>query len=924
MATPTTTAPAEIPRLAAADKAFMDSWYQAVKDHPAASRKYTEWGTALAKIPTYDEKLAYIRAIVNNTDSKYKDKIPPLAVNWLVESNPGIVDSKGDAFSTDFYKGIISGDAKTRTANSTALKTAKTKVATESAKLANPKATPAELATIVDDIVNGSSTKPYNPATLTTAASSTPSASLYKAGSMSADKLKSTYGNILDPDTGKALFSDDYLKKVASATTASGVQGFNDTLSKVASKVLASQTGSNYLVQSDADKADALTNLLKNPETLASGTKSLYNSAESKTGINGLLPVGSFKDDKGNFVYNGGEIPSKNMSEFVQTYNNQGVANRGAYIAPTYNVDKNMYESKSTSPYAGALTSLLGSVKNPFASDYTSSLATRQPAAMTSTQLANISKPFKENTTARDIINLQNSAGMRTGNELTKGSSLSKNLLDLYQTNPDDSAINSPWVADTEDMVIPTTTRPDIDTSTELVQLDPGGLLREQGVIDPNLAANQATAAGINTLAGGTQYTDMNYITPAMRQQIAADPTILQRRPDLQGAMDWSIKQDARFWPSLSESQKVYTPSSTDAVGIDTLAGNTVADNAGVDTLVDKSTVAGTTPKSKGLYYDAEYNPTGTLVPTGRGGSRNNPGFIDAVYRYQRDKDGVWHDYAIEGVSKWDLGSFTPLTTRQGLEAMIAKKQQAADDALATQKQVIAMQHDPWNRNWNDTMADPLKDPNNPAYLAQQEVLNYKKELADLGSYTPPVVANTSGVNPDTSVVTPSVVSDKPAVTGNDSTLTPQVTLTKQLTPEEIAAQKAALVETPFNAGIVSPDINKVVSKENLNTDVKGTNGESGVVPLLYADMAKNTGRVPTPMVQGWGGTPIPETSMTNTGTPVLAESLPNSNLDNQSYTITSNPNTPAGITSLVGPQQLTPQQLAQQQLLQSTGIGRS
>jgi len=499
----TTTTPTPIAGLNAQDQAFMDGFYDNIKDSPLALKLYNTWGTALSKKPTYDDKLAYIRTIINNPDiaSKYRAKFPDLGVKWLADSNPGIVDSKGDAFSTDFYKGIISGDTKTSTANSTALKTAKTKVATESAKLANPKATPAELATIVADIVNGSSTKPYNPATLTKAVSSTPSASLYKAGSMSADKLKSTYGNILDPDTGKPLFSDEYLKNVASATTAGGVQGFNDTLSKVASKVLASQTGSNYLVQSDADKADALTNLLKNPGTLASGTESLYKkSAESKTGINGLLPVGSFKDDKGNFVYNGGEIQPKDMSEFVQTYNNQGVANRGAYVAPTYNTDTKMYESKSKSPYASALTSLLGSTKNPFASDYKSSLA--QPDKMTSTQLANISKPFEKNATARDIINLQNSAGLPTGNELTKDSSLSKNLLGLYQTNPDGSAINSPWVADTEDMVIPTTTKPDIDTSTELVQLDPGGLLREQGVIDPNLVANQDTAAGIDTLTG--------------------------------------------------------------------------------------------------------------------------------------------------------------------------------------------------------------------------------------------------------------------------------------------------------------------------------------------------------------------------------------------------------------------------------------
>ena len=779
MATTTTTAPAEIPGLAAADKNFMDSWYAAVKDHPAASRKYTEWGTALAKKPTYDEKLAYIRAIVNNTDSKYKDKIPPLAVNWLVESNPGIVDSKGDAFSADFYKDIISGDTKTRTANSTALKTAKTKVATDYAKSANPKATASEITTIVADIVNGSSTKPYNPATLTTAASSTPSTSLYKAGSMSADKLKSTYGSILDPDTGEPLFSDEYLKKIASASTASGVQGFNDTLSKVASKVLASQTGSNYLVQSDADKADALTNLLKNPESLASGTKSLYDSAESKTGINGLLPVGSFKDDKGNFVYNGGEIPSKDMSEFVQTYNNQGVANRGAYIAPTYNSATGMYESKSTSPYASALTSLLGSVKNPFASDYKSSLA--QPAAMTSTQLANISKPFKENTTAKDIINLQNSAGMRTGNELTKGSSLSKNLLGLYQTNPDGSAINSPWVADTEDMVIPTTTRPEIDTSTELVQLDPGGLLREQGAIDPNLAANQATAAGIDTLAGKS----------------------------------------------------------------------TVAGNAGIDTL-SGSTVGGpaVNPRTGKPNYTVR-NPTGFTA--------NDLQLMEAM-------------------------GWTPEQLKANNEQFAIERAKEADAYASSQR--ISNIIDSW-KTPEDRWKWFAENPNDPYTLMAKEDITLPANYM-----TPPTVTDKPIVTANDSIKAVTGNDSIKAVIGNDSTLTPQVTLTKQLTPEELAAQKAALVETPINAGIVTPNINNVVSTENLNTNVKGTNGESSIVDLLK-----------TPTSQ-----PIITTSPTGPyyNEQDQARSQAAALATQQGLPVTGVSSLPSnsGITSLVGPQQ--------------------
>ena len=321
---------------------------------------------------------------------------------------------------------------------------------------------------------------------------------------MTAAELKTKYGAITDPDTGEPLFSDDYFTKLAAATTSAGTQGFNDTLSKVASKVLTSQKGSNYLVQSDADKANALSELLKNPDKIASGATALFTSTQNK-GIDGLLPVGTFKDANGNFVYNGGEIKPEDMSDFVQTFATQ---DKGEYHAPVFDEVSQTYKAsplgKATSPYTNTLYSLLGSAKNPFASDYKSSLESRQPAAMTSTQLASLNKPFKDNPTAKDLLNLQNSAGMIKGNELTKGSSLSPNLIDLYQTNRDGSTINSPWVADTDPMKIPTTTKPDIDTSTELVQLDPGGLLRNQGVVDPNLAANQAIADNLtSTNTGG-------------------------------------------------------------------------------------------------------------------------------------------------------------------------------------------------------------------------------------------------------------------------------------------------------------------------------------------------------------------------------------------------------------------------------------
>jgi hypothetical protein len=839
----TTTTPTPIAGLNAQDQAFMDSWYQAVKDHPAASKKYTEWGTALAKKPTYDEKLAYIRAIVNNTDSKYKDKIPPLAVNWLVESNPGVVDSKGDAFSKDFYKGIISGDTKTQTANSTALKTAKTKVATESAKLANPKATPAELAAIVADIVNGSSTKPYNPATLNTAVSSTPSASLYKAGSKSADELKSTYGGILDPDTGERLFSDDYLKKVASATTASDVQGFNDTLSKVASKVLASQKGSNYLVQSDADKANALTNLLKNPDTLASGTKSLYDSAESKTGLAGLLPVGSFKDDKGNFVYNGGEIQPKDMSEFVQTYNNQGIANRGAYVAPTFNSDTKMYESKSTSPYANALTSLLGSTKNPFASDYKSSLA--QPAAMTSTQLASLNKPFKENTTARDIINLQNSAGLPTGNELTKGSSLSKNLLDLYQTNPDGSAINSPWVADTEDMVIPTTTIPTIDTSTELVQLDPGGLLHGNTVIDPNLAANQATAAGIDTLSGSTVG------GPAVNPR-TGKPNYTVRNPtgftanDLQlmEAMGWTPEQ----LKANNEQFAIERAKEADAY----------ASSQRISNIID----SWKSPEDRWKWFAENPNdpytlmakeditlPANYMTPPKKKGMITDPYILDQLAmddELDREFKNVFHNYPYflanmgtisannkrtlidEQLRANELGAPSTVVTspvvtttsgvNPGTPAEIEARRIATDKLIAEQQAAEELRKKDLQQKMSQFSLTKAPETSQPIYVPPTTLTKVPETETSQPIYVPPTTLTKAPETSQPIYVPPTTLTKVPET--SQPIYVPPTTLTK--IPETETSQ-------PFNAGIVTPNVTSIVSPNNMSTFTLGPNGETGI-----------------------------------------------------------------------------------------------
>lgn len=158
------------------------------------------------------------------------------------------------------------------------------------------------------------------------------------------------------------------------------------------------------------------------------------------------------------------------------------------------------------------------------------------------------------------------------------------------------------------------------------------------------------------------------------------------------------------------------------------------------DTPIEKAsttvdTPADATPKYKSPYYHAEFNPTGNLVYTTRPGT--NPGMPDAVDRYQRDKDGNWHDYGAEGLVMY---GDTPMTSRQNVELILKNAQQKADDILAAQRAMVvvnAMPFNPFHQSWNDTMADPLKDPNNPAYQARQNVLDWQKHLDTFEPYKP-------------------------------------------------------------------------------------------------------------------------------------------------------------------------------------------
>jgi len=279
----TTTTPTPIAGINSADKAFMDNWYSVVKDDPAAIRKYSEWGTVLSKKPTFDAKLDYIRAILANTTSKYKSDLPPVARGWLAETHSGMVDADGKPFTIDFLQNTITGDTKTQTANEKILNASRLKYATEYENLVNPTATKATKEANALALANGSVKVPFDPTKLQTTTTTNTSDVVFKPTSMTFDELKSTYGGMNDPTTGKPIFSDTELKAVADAKTADAIKPFNTKLNSLATQVLDSQNKSVYTVQSPTDRAAALKTLLGNPSKLVSSVNALYDASNPTT-----------------------------------------------------------------------------------------------------------------------------------------------------------------------------------------------------------------------------------------------------------------------------------------------------------------------------------------------------------------------------------------------------------------------------------------------------------------------------------------------------------------------------------------------------------------------------------------------------------------------------------------------------------------
>ena len=278
-----------------------------------------------------------------------------------------------------------------------------------------------------------------------------------------ATALKDTYGNLKKAD-GTPEFTPAYLDSVAAGTIPQDT--FDTRINNIAVKAATADLKAQGISLDDVGGAEGLASSGKLAEYLNDSTKlaSAYTSTPTSgstvvggpvttgNGITGLLPKGSYKDANGNFAYTGGQIDSKDMTDFTQSYN----PNKGVYRAPTLDASGKLV-SNPTSPYSNILNGMLSNYKDPFASGYTSSLDSMQPAAMTSTQLASLSKPFTTNTTASDLVKLANSAGGEYDPTNKAGSTLPPALRQLYQnqTLPDGTVKAKPGVPDPTKMTVP-------------------------------------------------------------------------------------------------------------------------------------------------------------------------------------------------------------------------------------------------------------------------------------------------------------------------------------------------------------------------------------------------------------------------------------------------------------------------------------
>lgn len=203
----------------------------------------------------------------------------------------------------------------------------------------------------------------------------------------------------------------------------------------------------------DITKTDVYKDLIDNPDKLTTSynknVAGLTQDATTglwETGKSGVVtsdPTGA-SGTSGTYDYTGGigqlstdgKIDPAKMANMVNSYDTQ----KGVWSLPSINKDTGLFEA-NTSPYGQILTNSLNNYLSKgdyYSPTYVNSLASKQPAAMSSEGIAALKGKFTDLGTSKDLLNLANSAGMDydTANApggITADSKLSPTLLKAYQ-----------------------------------------------------------------------------------------------------------------------------------------------------------------------------------------------------------------------------------------------------------------------------------------------------------------------------------------------------------------------------------------------------------------------------------------------------------------------------------------------------------
>ena len=417
------------------------------QDLGAPSKKVQEWRAAWEKKPTtYTDKANYMQAIYNaaaklsNID---KVALANAAGEWAQSYNPDLVHLDGTPYTLTEFKTAIQNEGLTKDKS---INTDRDALGKTIAASLGDDLTTADITAGAKSIMEGSAAKPYDPSEVSY---------LYRnavgpdavSPTDTVESLTTKYGN-LKTATGKPLFTPAEIKNaVAGSSTAK--QAFN---TKVRNLVDTAVTKNSDLVKGSKSYAEAANKLLADAPTLEStfNTKvsGLTKNADGlwETGKSGVVtsdPTGA-SGTSGTYDYTGGigqlstngTIDPVKMANMVNSYDTQ----KGVWSLPSINKDTGLFEA-NTSPYGQILTNSLNNYLSKgdyYSPTYVNSLASKQPAAMSSEGIAALKGEFTDLGTSKDLLNLANSAGMDydTANApggITADSKLSPTLLKAYQ-----------------------------------------------------------------------------------------------------------------------------------------------------------------------------------------------------------------------------------------------------------------------------------------------------------------------------------------------------------------------------------------------------------------------------------------------------------------------------------------------------------